>query len=383
MKRHRFAVSVFFFLNGFTYANWPARLPELESFLHISHAKLGTLLFIMAIGAISAMPFSGWIAHLIGGNKVCRFSAILVSITMVFLAVQSNLYIEGVIFFILGLSNGAMDVAMNEQAVLVERMYQKPIMSTFHAYWSIGMSCGAGTGALFSFLHIPLTIHLLIVAFLAFSFFLYYSFHLIVEEPQEQESSVSSFILPKLAIVPLGLISFCCMLSEGSMIDWSAIYTHEVVGGSKSMGALAFGAYGLAMTVGRLLGDSLTIRFGKKRLLILDAVLAIIGLTLLLVFPNLPITLIGLVFLGLGLSTIVPIVYATAGNFPNVSPSIGIAMASTIGYSGFFVGPPVIGYIADLYSLRIGLVFTLSLLVILFLLILNTRFEWEKTHNSQ
>ncbi|MEM9326667.1 MAG: MFS transporter [Bacteroidota bacterium] len=378
MRIHRIAVTAFFFMSGFTHANWASRLPQLETFLSISHAELGTLLFVMAIGALLAMPFTGWLAYRFGSDKVCLFTAILLCVSTSLIALQTNIYVEGMILFLIGFANGSMDVAMNEQAVLVEREYKKPIMSSFHAFWSIGMASGAGSGALFSRFDVPLSTHLLIVSVIALLGFVYFSTRLIKNANEGASKPASSFLLPSKAIIPLGLIAFCGMLSEGSMLDWSAIYVNEVVGSSKTMGAVAFGVFGAAMTTGRLIGDYLTARLGKKRLLVLDSILAISGLTIILIFPVMPLTTIGLFLAGLGLSTIVPIVYTTAGNMPGISPSVGIAMATTIGYSGFFVGPPTIGFVGENYGLRTGLFFTLLLLFIMFALIAKERFSYSE-----
>lgn len=375
MRKHRIAVSVLFFINGFIHANWASRLPELESFLGMTHSELGGLLFVMACGAITAMPFTGYLSFRFGSHNVCRATAILLGFTAAMIAIQSNLYIEGIILFLYGLSNGAMDVAMNEQAVLVEREYKKPIMSSFHAFWSVGMASGAGSGALFSEFGIPLSTHVMIIAVLGLGIMLWSTGRMIVTEQIETTKKTASFMLPTRAILPLGLIAFCGMLSEGSMIDWSAIYVNEVVGGSEAFSAFAFGVFGAAMTIGRVFGDYFTQRLGKKRLLVIDAVMAISGLSLLLLVPAQWPSILGLFLVGVGLSTVVPIVYTTAGNTPGISPSVGIAMATTIGYSGFFVGPPTIGFLGDVYGLVVGLTFTLMLLVLMMLLILRQRFQ--------
>lgn len=375
MKHQRIAVSAFFFINGFTHANWASRLPELQTFLGLSHSGLGTMLFVMACGALLAMPFTGSVTSRFGSHKVCQLTGILLAIVSASIALQSNLYLEGFIFLLTGFANGSMDVAMNEQAVLVERAYRKPIMSSFHAFWSIGMAIGAGSGAVFAKVGIPLMDHMFIIAAFALISFLWASSQLIKVKSEVIEKDTPAFILPNSIIAPLGFIAFCGMLSEGSMIDWSAIYINEVVGSSRTVSAISFGVFGAAMTLGRVFGDYFTLKFGKKKLLVIDSILAMIGLSIVLIFPVMPITTIGLFLIGIGLSTIVPIVYSTAGNTRGVSPGIGIAMATTIGYSGFFIGPPSIGYLADHFGLRIALVFTLILLALMFVLILKQRFK--------
>lgn len=375
MKQQRIAVSAFFFINGFTHANWASRLPELQAYLGISHAGLGTLLFVMACGALLAMPFTGALTARFGSHKICLYTGVLLAMVSAVIALQANLYLEGLIFLVTGFANGSMDVAMNEQAVLVERTYKKPIMSSFHAFWSIGMAIGAGCGALFAKWNIPLQEQMFFIAGFGLISFLWASNQLIRMKAAPVAKDTPAFILPNALIAPLGFIAFCSMVSEGSMIDWSAIYINEVVGSSKAVSAISFGVFGGAMTIGRLFGDYFTLKLGKKKLLVLDSLLALIGLSIVLIFPVMPITTIGLFLIGFGLSTVVPIVYSTAGNTPGVTPGIGIAMATTIGYTGFFFGPPTIGYLGDHYGLRLALVFTLVLLVVMFVLILKQRFS--------
>lgn len=349
-------------------------MPELRAILGATHSDLGSLLFAMACGAVIAMPFTGGLTVRLGSKKICQLTGIVLCCATMVIALQANLYFEALIFFVIGLATGAMDVAMNEQAVLVERASKKPIMSSFHAFWSLGMAVGAGSGAWFSKLGIPLPGHILLIGVLAMTSFLIASSRLIKVNAEPSQNHPSTFIIPSKVIVPLGFIAFCSMLSEGAMIDWSAIYVNEVVGSSLTLSAVSFGVFGFAMTVGRFLGDYLSFKLGKKKLLVTDAILALVGLSMFLLFPTVPITTIGLFLVGFGLSTVVPIIYSTAGNTPGVAPGVGIAMATTIGYSGFFIGPPAIGYVGDHYGLRVALIFALALLAVMLVLISRQKF---------
>lgn len=374
MKVQRITVSAFFFFNGFLYANWAARLPELQESLGISHSSLGTLLFIMALGAVIGMPLTGGIAVRYGSALVTKVFAVVLCSAIAMIGFPSTMAVESVVFFTIGLFNGGMDVTMNEQAVLVERLWKKPIMSSFHGLWSVGMAIGAGTGALFSKSHTDLSIHFIVIAAISVVSLMWASRYLIKGKPVAGNNE-RGFILPKRMIVPLGLIAFCGMLSEGSVADWSAIFMNKVIGATESFSALAFGAFGAGMTTGRFTGDYFTFHYGKKKLLIADGLLASTGLAVALGFVSAWSTFVGFFLAGLGLATIVPLIYTTAGNAPGVSPSVGIAMATTIGYAGFFVGPPVIGYLADSFGLRVGLMFPLLLLGIMLVLIAKVNFE--------
>ncbi len=378
MKINRLAVSIFFFINGFQYANWVARLPEVQTLYGVSNTTLGTILLCSAAGAMTAMPFAGLLTVRVGSRLVTIATAIVFVLTIPFIPLLSNLWAIGGLFFLFGVMGGSEDVAMNGQAVYVERLYQRPILASFHGVWSIGTASGAGLGALFAKYEIGLFSHMLTVSILSLVAILWASLHLIKDDildnetdTAQNESANSTFRLPTKAILPLGIIAFCAMTGEGSIGDWSAIYMHKIIGQSEAFSALAFGAFTLAMTIGRLIGDSFTEKYGKRKQLIISSLLAISGMSLTLGFINPWTVLIGFFIVGLGISTIVPIVYSTAGNTEGVTPSVGIAMATTIGYSGFFVGPPVIGYLADAYSLRIGLLFSWMLFVVMLIFVVR------------
>ena len=375
IQKNRMAVAAFFFINGLLYANWTARLPELQRFLGLNNTLLGALLLISALGAVISMPFAGWLTTRFGSDKTTPIAGLLFLCMVPLLVVSPDWRVAGIFFFLIGMSAGTLDVSMNNQAVFVERAYQKPIMSSFHAVFSIGMALGAGVGALFAKYQWTLFYHLALLALFgllvlgAASFFMVKqadtstpsSKELSADGVKESEQSKSFLKLPAKAILPLGLIAFCGMTGEGAMADWSAIFMSKVVGNTDFFSALAFGIFGVAMTIGRLFGDYVTEKLGKHRLMTYNSLLAFVGLLLPLLFPVTWITLLGFFLIGLGLATIVPIVYSTAGNTPGVSPGEGIAMATTIGYTGFFVGPPVIGFLADEVGLRAGLLFALML----------------------
>jgi MFS family permease len=378
MKINRLAVSIFFFTNGFQYANWVARLPEVQTLYGVSNTTLGTILLCSAAGAMTAMPFAGLLTVRVGSRLVTIVTAIAFVLAIPFIPLLSNLWLIGGLFFLFGVMGGSEDVAMNGQAVYVERLYQRPILASFHGVWSIGTASGAGFGALFAKLGIGLFSHMLTVSILSLVAILWASLHLIKDDilsnktdAAKNDADNSTFRLPTKAILPLGIIAFCGMTGEGSIGDWSAIYMHKIIGQSEAFAALAFGAFTLAMTIGRFVGDAFTEKYGKRKQLIISSLLAIIGMSLTLAFINPWTVLVGFFIVGLGISTVVPIVYSAAGNTEGVTPSVGIAMATTIGYSGFFVGPPVIGYLADLYSLRIGLIFSLMLFIVMLIFVVQ------------
>ena len=374
---HRIAVSLFFFVNGFLYANWTARLPELQRFYALNDGQLGRVLFCIALGSIVSMPVAGWLGGKFGSDRVVRGMALLFCVAVPLVALSQEEWTIRLCFFFLGVASGSMDVTMNGQAVLVERRWGRVIFSSFHAVFSIGMALGAATGALFSRYQIGLTTHLLTMAVLGALVLIWAAANLIEDRPApvvRTDSPVRmNYAVALRAILPLGLIALCSMTGEGSMVDWSAIFMNRIVGQSDVVSAWAFGTFGVAMTVGRLFGDAVTARLGKQRMMFIDALLATAGLGLAVLFPHVWTTFLGFFLVGLGLSTIVPIVFSSAGNMAGIAPSVGIAIATSIGYTGFFIGPPLIGFLSETFTLRVGLGFVLFLFVVMAVIIVLYR----------
>lgn len=366
LKNSRIAVILFFLINGLVNGNWIARIPDLEVFYNISHIELGSILLTQALGCVVAMPIAGYLNNVWGSRKVTIAASLLFLLLSLTLAVIPQLLVAYVVFFLYGIASGSLDISMNGQAVYVERDWGTSIMSSFHAAYSVGMVIGAGTGAIGTWLSVALSLNILVVAILASVLALWASRHLILDEKFIKEIPESKGItLPTKAILPIAIIAFCGMTGEGSLSDWSALYMKEIAETNSTWAALAFGVFGGSMTIGRLFGDNFTNKFGHKMMLIYESILATIGLSIALLIPTPLCSIIGFFIAGIGLSNIVPIAYSLAGNTPNVSPAVGIAMATTIGYSGFFLGPPIIGFLADLYDLRVALIFTLLLFAIM------------------
>jgi MFS family permease len=330
------------------------------------------MLFMTAIGALVAMPLTGWLTTRFNSGKLTIISGLLFCCVIPFIPVSSNIWIGRISFLVTGFFSGAMDITMNGQAVFVERAYKKTIMSSFHAAYSIGMALGAGSGALFANYHTSLRPQLLLVSVAGFIALVIIAPVILRDQPitAKQQTGKSHRQKIPFLIWLIAIVGFCGMTGEGSMVDWSAIYMHTVVGKTKAFSALAVGSFAAAMTIGRLFGDRLIDALGKKTILFCSCFAAIAGLAIVLLFVNAPTVLIGLFLIGAGLSNVVPLTYSTAGNIKGIEPAAGIAIASTIGYSGFFVGPPAIGYLADSFGLRIGLCFTMVLFLVMLSVIL-------------
>ena len=380
MNKSRVVVNFIFFFNGFLYVSWAARTPLIQNIFSLNYDDLGYLLLASSLGSVLAMPIAGFMINKYGSKIVTIITAILFYLSIPLFTFSINYITLLICFLYMGASVGTMDVAMNGQAVEVEKQMKKPIMSFFHAMFSIGMMISAGIVSIIERFDIPLKIHLLVVSSIALLFLLYASKHLISDDSvdtQIEGETNKKFLFPTGVLIIYGLIDFCCMLGEGAMAEWTANYMKQVTFSSDFMAPLGLFSFSAAMTLGRLLGDRARSRFGDSNLIKYGGIISTIGLATCILFPFPYIVILGLFVVGLGLSTIVPIVYSLAGSIPGVKAGVGISAVTTIGYSGFLFGPPIIGLIAEYYGLRISWIFVLVLFIIMVSIVLLQRKQQE------
>ena len=366
----RLAVNIIFFLNGFVHANYFSRLPRIQNLFDINDGVVGLVLLSSAVGALIAMPFTGWLILRNGRRRVTIFSAFFYCSLIPFIPwlPTTTLWPLLFLFFLLGISAGMLDVAMNSQAVMVEKKLGKPIMTSFHALFSIGMMVGAVGGSLFTELSTGLFIHFVTISAISLVTVFVARYYLIHDKPQNKTVEGPAFRLPNAAMVSIGVIAFCCMLGEGAMADWSTNYMENIAKANPALAPLGLSAFALAMTIGRVFGDGARIKFGDKVLMVFCGIVATAGLSIALIFVH-PITVIaGLFIVGLGLSAIVPIAYSIAGHTKDLPPGVGLAMVTTVGYTGFLFGPPIIGLLADAFTLRLALLLAVFLFALMTLL---------------
>jgi fucose permease len=271
-----------------------------------------------------------------------------------------------VLYFFMGTATGMLDVAMNAQAILVEQEYKKSIMTSFHAFFSIGMMLGAGAAALFTRFGIDLSHHLPAVVGFALLGWIWMRKHLVYDKPDPTlQTEGPLFRLPNKSLMSIGVIAFCCMLGEGAISDWSVNYMENITLASKTLAPIGLSAFATAMTLGRIFGDKFRMALGDRKMIMAGGLLSVLGLSLALMITMPYASILGFFLVGLGLSSIVPIAYSIAGNTPELSSGVGIAMVTTVGYSGFLLGPPLIGFVADWQNLRVALFMVFVLFVLM------------------
>jgi MFS family permease len=363
---YRIAISIFFFVAGLTFASWASRIPDIKDQLALSDAGLGAVLFALPVGQLLSLPLSAWMIRKFGSRGVLIAMALLYPLTLVWLGTVTAIWELATILLIFGFWANSMNIAMNTQAVGLEKFYGRSIMASFHGLWSLAGFAGAIAGSLFVSAGFSPVIHFSLIC-LTTAFLVVASYKYTLADVPDKSNSKSLFVKPGKQILILGLIAFCCMLCEGAMADWSGVYFQKVVQVSKSFTTLGFVAFTGSMASGRFVGDWMVTKFGVKRMLQLSGYLISAGLLTAVLLPSMAGAIIGFLLVGFGVSSVVPIVYGLAGKTTKMSAGAALAAVSTISFVGFLVGPPLIGFVAQLASLRIsfGMISLLGLFTVL------------------
>ena len=350
----RLAVLTIFFVNGAGLASWVAHIPLVKERLELSEGLLGLALLAMAVGALLAMPLMGWLVPRFGSRTLTTVAVMLFCLVLPLPVLASSLASLVAALMLFGACNGALDIAMNAQAVGVEKLYRRPIMSSFHALFSLGGLVGAALGGLVLAAGISPNIHILLATAILMLAAIT-ALPKLLPDTMQAVIHGHGFVRPSGPLIFLGLLAFLVLLGEGAMADWGAVYLHSTLGTSAGFAALGYAAFSLTMAVGRFTGDALISRFGAVAFARVSATLGATGLGAALVIGHPLAALVGFACVGLGLSNLVPILFSAAGRASGINPGMAIAAVATMGYFGFLAGPALIGFTAELVSLPTAL----------------------------
>lgn len=351
IRKYRIATSIFFFIAGLTFSTWASRIPAIQSKLHLSDAGLGAVLFALPAGLMTSLPVSGWTVSRFGSRPMIIAGSVFYPVILLLLGSSTSVLQLVLSLFSFGIMGNLLNIAMNTQAVGVEILYRRSVMASFHGLWSLAGFTGAVTGTLFVSRGWSPMIHFTIVCTVCLILVLLsYKFSLPHDIGYRQREKV--FVKPDKKIFLLGMIAFCCLLCEGAMSDWSGVYFKNIVMAPASIITLGYVAFTSTMALGRFIGDSLVTKLGAKRMLQISGSIITSGLLIAVIFPYLLTATAGFFLVGFGVSSVVPIVYGLAGKSTTMSAGTALAAVSTIGFLGFLIGPPLIGFIAQAISLR-------------------------------
>ena len=270
LNRVRLATALFFFGMGFSFAAWASRIPDIKSMLHLSEAGLGTLLFALPAGQLSAMPLSGRTVTKYGSRKVLIISLLMYSFCLTMLGLASVTWQLAIGLYLFGVCGNFCNIAVNTQGVYTQQLFDKPIMGSFHGSWSLAGFCGALVSLLMLSLKFTPYQHFLIAfAVVVIIVLTNYKFIIATKVKQPEKKETYSFLKnPDTSLIWLGIIAFCCMASEGIMFDWSGVYFKEIVKVPGALVVLGYTSFMISMASGRFLSDIFVKKYGFKKVLI-------------------------------------------------------------------------------------------------------------------
>lgn len=342
---------------GAAFANYSVRIPQIRDKLGLSEATIGLASLSVSISVIGSLLAAGYLIGRFGSRTVTRYGAILMVSAIILVGFAWNFWsLVGILLFA-GAGMSLTDMAMNAQAIEVERRWGSSIMPSFHAGFSIGGFTGAIIGGVFEALHIGLAANFITIGILFIIIASVAGRYLVTVEGEGDDGDAPVFQLPQRALWGLGAVVFAAGIGEGSMETWSALYMTDIVQVGESFATLGFAAFALMMTVGRITGDYLANNFNPARLVRIGGALGAMGYVIALLFPTPYAVILGFALVGIGLSIVVPLAFSAAGNLPDISSSTGLAGVASIGYAAFLAGPPIVGFIAEATSLRAGMIF--------------------------
>ena len=344
--RGRWAVAAMFSINGFLTGSWAPQIPVFLTRLDISKVTLGLLILLFGLGALTFMPLSGYLMSRYGSRAVLRGFASVCVFGLLIVALATNVPTAAIAMFLFGGLIGGMDVAMNANAVSVERRLSRAVMSSSHGFWSLGGFAGGSIGG-FAIQHYGHLTHAIIVTGVAI-LLLAIAARYLVTDPRPMAQEHHKFSLPKTpAIYLIGLMALITMIPEGAVLDWAALYLKQELGADLATAGLAYALFSGAMALMRFAGDGVRNRFGAVTTLRVSSLIASSGMFVAALSPWPWLVIAAFAVAGLGIANMVPIAFSAGGNQPGMASGTGMSVVTTMGYSGILLAPSLIGFAAE------------------------------------
>jgi MFS family permease len=338
---------------------WVAALPAIKQRLALTDGTLGLSLLLSPVGSLTGVVLSSWLFSRIKVGKWLLAGPVLQCLLFIAMVTVQYRLVFWIVLFATGMVGFFNGVSINAVIDMIEKKYQKRIMSSCHGMYSLGGGVSIGLAAIFYSLRIAPVYQILFVAAAIISILLSIRRHLLIH--QLYIHSGSSLSAPPFSIIGLAFICFVSFMGEGSIADWSAIYMKESLHSTLAMAGLGYGGFSVMMAIGRFNGDALIPKIGSKKIVIAGTLIAASGFLLAISFPNKITAIAGFSLVGIGYACVVPILFSAAANVPGISPAVGISSIASGGLIGFLVGPSVIGLVAEKVNLAAGLSFILVL----------------------
>jgi predicted MFS family arabinose efflux permease len=370
--RSRIAVIAAFMVPGFVLGMYVVNIPAIKDNAGLTSGTLGSVFVFGGVGAIIGNQIAGFASDRFGSRAVTLFGAVLTCVAVVFPSVATSPFSLAPLLLLLGMGVGSIDVGMNQQAVTLQKAYGRPIMASFHAFYSLGGALGAVIGAGVLVLRWPLGWALIAAGAIGLVFTVVAATGLVRDSdavshaPSADSTDPTSAPAPAVSprnllriVLLMGVTALLLMLSEGVANDWSALQLRQRLGEPPAVAAFGYGAFAVSMLVARLFGDRLAGRLGAVRTVRLGSLIGVVGLATIVLSDNLVLTVIGWGVLGLGLSGCVPQIFTAAGNLPFGARGVSMSRVVALGYFGLLAGPAVIGWTSQATTISLALIIPL------------------------
>lgn len=356
-KKQRFSLSAYFFLSGFFFSTWASHIPTIKANFELNEAQLGNLLLTMPVGSLIGLPISGWLVSRFDSRYPLLTSFIFLSAALVLIGIAENLLtlIAGIALFAfcMRISN----ISMNTQSITLQNAFERKIIGSFHGLWSSGGLTGVAFSTLMIKAGVSITHHLIGVAAIGFVSALVV-FHFLIKKDRAPSGNKFRFGKPDKFTLYLGLLVFFAAITEGGMFDWSGVYFREVVG--EEVFTLGYLIFMLFMALSRFFSDRIMERIGMEKTYIFSSSLVCSGVLLMILFPFFWPALVGFCLVGIGVAAIIPMTFLLAGTSERYSPGMAISIVTTYAIVGMLLGPPLVGYLAHLFNLKISFILFLT-----------------------
>lgn len=374
----RIATAVFFFISGFSFSSWASRIPDIQRRLSLNKAELGFFLLALPAGLVLTLPVTGYLLQRYSSRNIMMIGVLVFNLMLGLIGVVALPWQLGLVLFCFGSSRNLMNISVNAQSVAVQALYNRSIITTFHGVWSLAGFAAAALGAIMVNYSVMPSWHFLVVA-LIMTIMAMLAFRDSPHLPPNRQANTKRFILPDRHLLKYGLISFAVMACEGTMYDWSNIYFQEAVHPPEKLIAAGYVIYMIAMSTGRFTGDSLVNRIGVPTMIKYSGILVLSGFMVAALLPHTISASLGFMMIGFGVSCVVPLVLRMATQKTSMSSGSAIAAVSTVGYMGFLVVPPLIGFLAEAAGLRWAFALMAMFGVLITVLILQVKETTQTT----
>jgi MFS family permease len=357
-NRQRVFLSVFFFISGVCFSSWASRIPTIKTAFGYNEAQLGTILLFMPISSLIGLPISGWLVARYDSRIPMSFAFVTLALALLSIGFATTDFTLITSLCVFAFSMRVLNISMNTQAIALQKLFDRKINGSFHGLWSTGGIVGVGFSTLMVALDVSMVNHFLMIS-LATLIITLFSYQFLLKNDRSVSGNKLIIGKPDPYIAYLGLLVFFAGLCEGGMFDWSGIYFKEVV--KVEIFTLGYLIYMICMALSRFASDRVVESIGMSNTFIVSASFIFFGIFLAIIFPSFWPSMIGFCLTGLGTASIIPMTFTLASGSKKYSPGMAISLIATYGIVGMFIGPPLVGYLAHAFNLRVSfLIFAIS-----------------------